>query len=100
LGFHAAPEQQGATSRDERSRRHDTQEQLLEIYLRAVSLLSASETSFCEPNGEVKAATWHWFAISPCDQDCAVDGNGCDRPHSEWNLPFAKVVGREAPPLS
>ena len=21
-------------------------------------------TSFCEPNGDVKPATWHWFAIS------------------------------------
>jgi putative SOS response-associated peptidase YedK len=25
-------------------------------------------TSFCEPNGDVKPATWHWFALSGTDE--------------------------------
>ena len=32
-------------------------------------------TSFCEPNGDVKPATWHWFALKSQNH-----GNGGERP--------------------
>jgi hypothetical protein len=63
LGVHTAPEPQGPRDRSTTSATTQSSRAAsgTEHFSSAGCLVPA--TSLCEPNGDVKPATWHWFAL-------------------------------------